>query len=328
MQELVDSFGRVHDYLRISLTDKCNLRCSYCMPTENMNFMANKHLMTADEIVSIAETFVKLGIKKIRLTGGEPLVRADFDLIFLRLSQLPVSVHITTNGVLLDKHLDHLVANGLKDINISLDSLQEEKFETITKRHYFRKVMSNIKKALDSGLKVKVNNVLMKGFNENEILDFVALTSDKNLSVRFIEFMPFNGNKWDYNKTLLLKDVLAKVENVYNFEALDLGKNHISKNYKIKGFEGDFGVISTVSSHFCSGCNRVRLTADGKLKNCLFSTGEADLLSALRKGEDLVPLIATNVLAKKEARGGMVTKEMLINEGRTHLNRSMVAIGG
>ena len=328
MQELVDSFGRVHDYLRISLTDKCNLRCSYCMPTENMNFMANKHLMTADEIVSIAETFVKLGIKKIRLTGGEPLVRADFDSIFLRLSQLPVSVHITTNGVLLDKHLDHLVANGLKDINISLDSLQEEKFETITKRHYFRKVMSNIKKALDSGLKVKVNNVLMKGFNENEILDFVALTSDKNLSVRFIEFMPFNGNKWDYNKTLLLKDVLAKVENVYNFEALDLGKNHISKNYKIKGFEGDFGVISTVSSHFCSGCNRVRLTADGKLKNCLFSTGEADLLSALRKGEDLVPLIATNVLAKKEARGGMVTKEMLINEGRTHLNRSMVAIGG
>ena len=325
---LKDTFGRNHDYLRISLTDKCNLRCSYCMPTEEIDFLANKKLMSTDEIFEIAKTFVSLGIKKIRLTGGEPLLRKDFDTIFSRLASLPVSLHITTNGVLLHKHLDHMIAHGLKNINISLDSLQKDKFKSITKRNDFDKVIENIKLAQKSGLKIKINVVLIKDFNRDEILPFIELTKEENISIRFIEFMPFSGNKWDFNKTILLEDILDIVSKEKEVITHKLEANHIAKTYSVNGYKGDFGVISTISSAFCSGCNRVRLTADGKLKNCLFSSGETDLLTAIRKGESIKELIIKNVLQKKKSRGGMDTLEDIKTEGSQHPNRSMLTIGG
>jgi len=298
------------------------------MPTEEIDFLSNKKLMSTDEILEIAQAFVSLGIKKIRLTGVDPLLRKDFDVIFTRLSSLPVSLHITTNGVLLDKHVDHMVAHGLKNINISLDSLQKDKFKTITKRNDFDKVIANIKLAQKAGLKVKINVVLLKDFNKDEIVPFVELTKDESISVRFIEFMPFNGNKWEYNKTVLLDDILDIVSREKEVITHRLEDNHITKTFSVAGYKGDFGVISTISSTFCSGCNRVRVTADGKLKNCLFSTGETDLLTTIRNGGSIKELIIENVLKKKKARGGMDTLEEIKAEGSQHPNRSMLTIGG
>ena len=328
MQQLTDTFGRSHTYLRISLTDKCNLRCSYCMPEEDMCFMSNKRLMTADEVVEIAATFVRMGVNKIRLTGGEPLIRSDFREIFTRLSALPVRLHLTTNGVLLDQHLIWLIEAGLKDINISLDSLEKDKFVSITKRDHHEKVTKVIQRACDLGVNVKLNTVLMKGMNEDEIIDFIRLTQNNILSVRFIEFMPFDGNKWNFDKTVLLYEVLTLVRKHYQVNALEEGPNQIAKQFQVKGFQGDFGVISTVSSPFCGGCNRIRITADGKLKNCLFATEETDLLTAYRKGEYIAGLIHKNILGKKEVRSGMKSLNEFKIEGKLHKNRAMVAIGG
>lgn len=302
---LIDKHKRKHSYLRLSLTDKCNFRCFYCMPSENINFYPNSRLMSADEIEEIARVFVAQGVEKIRLTGGEPLIRKDADEIIYRLSQLPIELAITTNGYLLDKYLNLFQRVGLQSINISLDTLDEEKFKNITQRDYYYKVRSNIQKALKKGFKIKVNTVVMKGVNEEEILDFVRWSERENIHVRFIEFMPFNGNKWDWSKVISYKEMLHSIQDSIAIEKIEDSANDTAKNYRVKGGKGTFAVISSITAPFCGSCNRVRLTADGKMKNCLFSSAETDLLTPLRSGQDILPLINQNIKDKKAERGGL-----------------------
>ena len=328
---LTDSFGREHTYLRISLTELCNLRCTYCMPAEGIQLSPKSHIMTFDEIFTIAKTFVDNGVTKIRLTGGEPLVRKDVDVILKRLATLPVELSITTNAVIVDKYIDVLKECNIKNINVSLDSLNPEKFKTITRRNHFEKVYDNLLLLIKEGFNVKVNAVLIKGFNDDEIVDFINLTETHPISVRFIEFMPFDGNKWDKSKMMSYAEVKDLVNSEFKKDRiirLEDAKNDTSKNYKIDGYKGSFAIISSITNPFCDSCNRIRLTANGHIKNCLFSSTEMDLLTPLRNGEDISPLIAKKIQAKHKVRGGMDTLEKLESPDLHGKNRSMIAIGG
>ncbi|MGB4398779.1 MAG: GTP 3',8-cyclase MoaA [Daejeonella sp.] len=325
---LIDSFDRVHNYLRISLTDNCNLRCFYCMPEEDYEFTPAARLMQPDEIESIARIFVQNGVDKIRLTGGEPLVRKDAAQIIERLSKLPVDLSLTTNATRLHDFVDVLENAKVKSLNISLDTLDPDKFNIITRRDGFQKVMDNIHLMLSRNFKVKINVVVMKGLNDNEIINFVAWTKDLPVQVRFIEFMPFDGNRWTSNQVFAWKDILNKIEESYTPLRLHDGIHDTDKKYRIEGHKGSFSVISTMSAPFCAGCNRMRLTADGKMKNCLFSTKETDLLTALRNKEDLLPLIQESIYSKAKELGGQFTKDFEKIHAEDLHNRSMISIGG
>ncbi|WP_264554117.1 GTP 3',8-cyclase MoaA [Flavobacterium sp. N2038] len=328
---LTDGFGRRHNYLRISLLEKCNLRCTYCMPADGIALSPKASLMTAEEIFAIAQTFVENGVDKIRLTGGEPLLRKDFPEIVFKLSQLEISLSITTNGILIDRHIDVLKQYKVKKINLSLDTLISSKFHSITLRNQFEKVIDNLYLLLNNDFEVKVNVVLIKGFNDNEIVDFVKLTQFLPISVRFIEFMPFAGNEWDRSKMVSQKEILSLVETEFSLDEiqkLEDEKNFTARTYKIKGFQGNFGIISSITNPFCDSCNRIRLTADGKIKNCLFSNSETDLLTAFRKGESITNLISDSIQNKKKVRAGMVSVSEMDDPALHFDNRSMIAIGG
>jgi cyclic pyranopterin phosphate synthase len=301
------------------------------MPEEGVKLSHKSHLMTYEEIYAIAKTFVKYGVTKIRLTGGEPLIRKDIPVILEKLATLPVELSITSNAVIIDKFIDVLKANGVKKINVSLDSLDATKFKHITRRHEFQKVYDNILLLVKEGFTVKVNAVLMKGFNDNEIIDFINFTKDLPISVRFIEFMPFDGNKWDMSKMVSYAEVMQYVDNAFDkndIVRLKDAANDTSKNYKIKDYKGAFAIISSVTNPFCDSCNRLRLTANGQLKNCLFSSTESDVLTTLRAGNPIEPIIKKAVQAKFKVRGGMDTLEKL-QEPKLHTNnRSMITIGG
>ena len=325
---LIDSFDRAHNYLRISLTDNCNLRCFYCMPEENYEFTPASRLMQPNEIESLAKIFVENGVNKIRLTGGEPLVRKDAAEIIDRLSKLPVDLTLTTNATRLHDFVDVLEKAKVRSLNISLDTLDSDKFNIITRRDGFQKVMDNIHLMLDRNFNVKINVVVMKGLNDNEVLDFVAWTKELPVQVRFIEFMPFDGNRWTSNQVFTWKDMLTRIEENYTPLRLHDGINDTDKKYRIEGHKGSFSVISTMSAPFCSGCNRMRLTADGKMKNCLFSTKETDLLAALRNNEDVLPLIQESIHSKAKELGGQFTKDFEKIHTEDLNNRSMISIGG
>ncbi len=323
-----DNFNRVHDYLRISLTDNCNLRCFYCMPEEDYHFTPSSKLMQAEEIETIAAVFVREGVNKIRLTGGEPLVRKDFANILKRLSTLGVQLTMTTNATRLHEFVDDIKNAGIQSLNISLDTLQKDRFILMTKRDQHEQVMRNIQLMLDNGIGVKVNVVAMKGVNDEEINDFVRWTKDTPIHIRFIEFMPFDGNQWNRDKVITLQEILDKVSTEFNFSSLERNAHETAKNYQVNGHKGTFAVISTMSAPFCGDCNRMRLTADGKMKNCLFSTSETDILTALRNGEDIIPLIHQNISTKKEALGGQFTTDLEKIEANDLQNRTMISIGG
>lgn len=327
---LTDRFGRFHNYLRIALTEKCNLRCFYCMPAEGVQLAPRSHLMTADELERIVAFFVERGVEKVRFTGGEPLVRKDAAEIFDRLSQYPIEMGITTNGVMMDRFLEPFKRAGLKSVNISLDSLQRDTFLRITRRDQFDKVQANIRLFLDEGFRVKLNTVVMRGENDQEVEEMVERTKEDPLEVKFIEFMPFEGNRWEWDKGIPSAELLERIRRAFpdEVEKLDDGPNDTASSYRLKGAKGRFGFISTVTEPFCAGCNRLRITADGKLKNCLFSEGESDLLSALRNGEPLEPLVDANVKSKSRMRAGMETFEELADPERNQKNRSMIRIGG
>jgi GTP 3',8-cyclase len=325
---LFDSFQRQHNYLRISLTDKCNLRCFYCMPEEDYDFMPSAKLMQAGEVEAMAKIFVRLGVDKIRLTGGEPLVRKDAGQIIDALSRLPVTLTLTTNGVRLHEFLPQLKAAGVKSLNISLDTLKADKFQLITRRDSYERIWQNIQSAIDEGLHVKVNVVAMKGLNDEEITDFVAWTKDTPVHVRFIEFMPFDGNRWASNKVMTLHEILEKIESRYSITKLEDEKHDTTKKYMVPGHAGTFAIISSMTSPFCSTCNRIRLTADGKIKNCLFAKDETDLLTALRAGEDVEQLIRQNILQKHASHGGQFKANLDEVQTSNLENRSMIAIGG
>jgi len=323
-----DTFGRVHDYLRISLTDACNLRCSYCMPDESHAFSPSSRLMQSSEIEYIARLFVDNGVRKIRLTGGEPLVRKDAPKIISSLGELGIELSITTNGALVHEMLCEIVQANIKAINVSLDTLEPGKFMKITRRDLYHRVKSNIDLLLQHNICVKINVVVMKGLNDDEILDFVALTKHKNIEVRFIEFMPFSGNKWTDDKVFTMHEILMAVASKYDAVPVATQPNDTSKRYRIPGHVGSFAVISTMSEPFCDTCNRMRLTADGKLKNCLFSPGETDLLGPLRQGREILPLIQETIIAKAKALGGQFGGLFQDIDAATLKNRSMIKIGG
>ncbi len=329
--QIIDSFGRSHTYLRISLTERCNLRCTYCMPADGVKLSPRSHIMNAEEVIGIAREFVALGVTRIRLTGGEPLIKKGIDRVLEGLSQLKVDLSITTNGLVLEKYIALLKATGVQRLNISIDTLNREKFEIITRRDRYTAVMDVIQKVSnDPFFKVKLNAVLIKGFNDSEIIDFIELTKNMNLSMRFIEFMPFDGNRWNMDKLVSQDEILSIVHQYYqqeNIIRLKDQKNDTARNYQIRGHKGSFAIISTVTNPFCDTCNRIRLTANGHIKNCLFSSGETDLLTSYRNGEDIKPLIQQNISTKKKSRGGLITDEAF-NNPDNHKNRSMIMIGG
>ncbi|MBP8724377.1 MAG: GTP 3',8-cyclase MoaA [Saprospiraceae bacterium] len=326
---LKDRFERIHDYLRISLTDRCNLRCSYCMPYDlPRGFYAHSVKMTAAEVEHIAAAFVGQGIKKIRLTGGEPLLRKDAGEILERLSAYPVELALTTNGVFIDEYLTRLQKAGLRSINVSLDSLRRERFFSITGRDAFDRVFGNIRLLLNEKFHVKVNVVVIRGENDDELLDFVRWTKEAPVHIRFIEFMPFSGNAWDSSKVVTHRQILDALASEFHCERTETHANDTAKPYRISGHAGTFAVISTMSEPFCSGCNRMRITTDGKMKNCLFSRDETDLLTPLRRGEDIVPLIRECLEAKKEKLGGQFEGLTGSTVASEIINRSMVQIGG
>lgn len=327
-QYISDSLGRIHNYLRISLTERCNLRCFYCMPEEGIPLRNKASFMRQEEVLEIAKIFTELGVNKIRLTGGEPLIRKDVDQIIRGLSKLPVELGVTTNGVLADKFVNVFKDSGVSSINFSLDSLIKEKQILISRIDYFDRILSNIQLYVDQGFEVKINAVVMKNVNDHELIDFVEWTKDQPLHVRFIEFMPFDGNKWNWDKKVSHKEMLDKILNHYSSTSVYklVDKPHdTAKNYRVAGYKGTFGIISPVTNPFCDTCNRIRLTADGKIKSCLFSESEIDLLQTYRQGKDIVPLILKSIWHKKAVRGGIDSFE----DGTSRITkRSMVSIGG
>ncbi|HUQ66096.1 MAG TPA: GTP 3',8-cyclase MoaA [Flavitalea sp.] len=325
---ITDSYNRVHDYLRISLTDNCNLRCFYCMPEEEYIFTPASRLMQVNEIQQLAAIFVNEGVKKIRLTGGEPLVRKDAAEIISSLAQLPVNLSITTNATRLHEFVEVLKTAGMSSINISLDTLHEEKFKMITRRDQFNLVMNNIKLMIANGFLVKINVVVMKGLNDSEINDFIEWTRHEPVHIRFIEFMPFEGNRWTSNKVFTLQEILDVIAEKYLFVKLTNDLHDTAKKFSVPGHAGTFAVISTMTENFCGDCNRMRLTADGKLKNCLFSRSETDLLTALRSGQEVVPLIHQNIMRKAKELGGQFSNDFEHIDASEINNRSMITIGG
>ena len=290
--------------------------------------MPQSKLMSKDEILTLAEIFVGLGVKKIRLTGGEPLVRKEFPEILDRLSAFPVELTLTTNGVLIHKHIDALKKAGVRSVNVSLDTLNREKFHKLTRRDQFDLVWENIQLLLQVGFRVKVNAVALHGMIEDEICDFIQVTEKLPLHVRFIEFMPFAGNHWQSKEVVTAAKMLEIAREKFEVSKLEDKKHDTAKKYQVTGFAGTFAFITTMSAHFCGDCNRIRLTADGKIKNCLFGKEELDLLGALRKGEDVESLIRLSISRKHQALGGQFTADYQKADPDKIDNRSMISIGG
>ncbi len=327
-KEIKDSFGRVHDYLRISLTERCNLRCFYCMPEEGVQLRDKAEFMTAEETIGIARAFVERGVKKIRLTGGEPLIKKNAEMIIRELGKMPIELTLTTNAVAVDRYIDVLKEVGVKSLNVSMDSLKAERFNAISRRSYFDQIMKNIHLLKEEQFEVKINVVLIRGVNDDEIIDFIEWSRETGLDIRFIEFMPFDGNNWNRDKTISYEEIMVKVKSHYGNSIIksDDGENSTSRNYHFKNSKGSFGIISSVTNPFCDSCNRIRLTADGKIKNCLFSNDEMDLLSAFRAGKELDKLIDIAMKRKFKVRAGI--NELTDEEISAYQNRSMTAIGG
>ncbi|KAL4585803.1 hypothetical protein LXL04_010429 [Taraxacum kok-saghyz] len=325
---LIDSFGRQHTYLRISLTERCNLRCQYCMPAEGVDLTPNPKIMSQSELVRLATLFVHSGVNKIRLTGGEPSIRKDIEEICSQLSNLKglKTLAMTTNGLTLARKLPKLQECGLNLLNISLDTLVPAKFEFMTRRKGHERVIESIHKAVELGYNpVKVNCVVMRGFNDDEICDFVELTKEKPVNVRFIEFMPFDGNVWNVKKLVSYAEMLDIVGK--KFSGIKRIKDHpteTAKNFTVDGHKGTVSFITSMTDHFCGGCNRLRLLADGNLKVCLFGPSEVSLRDPMREGatdDELREIIGAAVKRKKGSHAGM------FDIAKTP-NRPMIHIGG
>jgi GTP 3',8-cyclase / cyclic pyranopterin monophosphate synthase len=284
------------------------------MPAEGVPLSPKQHLLTTEEIVYIAKLFVEQGVRKIRLTGGEPTIRKDLVDIIASLKSFPnlEQVGITTNGLVLTRNLVSYQRAGLDAINVSLDTLNPSKYEEITRRKGWERVIAGIDLAIQLGFKPKVNCVVMKNFNENEVCDFVEWTRDRAVDVRFIEYMPFSGNRWHTEKMLSFKDMMEMILKQFpEFQALENGPNDTSKAYQVPGYKGQVGFITSMTEHFCGSCNRLRITADGNLKVCLFGNKEVSLRDAIRSGcseDDLLALIGASVMRKKKQHAGETSR--------------------
>ncbi|RFU25567.1 hypothetical protein B7463_g10768, partial [Scytalidium lignicola] len=297
---LTDTFQRQHDYLRISLTEKCNLRCLYCMPEEGVPQSPPAHLLTSPEIFMLSSVFVSQGVTKIRLTGGEPTVRPDIVPLMHKIGSLRAQglkeLCLTTNGLTLARKLDRMVEAGLTGVNLSLDTLDPWQFQIMTRRKGFEAVMKSIERILEmnklgAGIKLKINSVVMRGMNDREILPFVELGREKDIEVRFIEYMPFDGNKWSEGKMFTYQEMLELIQAKYpDLRKVQGHKNDTSKTYQIPGFVGKIGFITSMTHNFCGTCNRLRITSDGNLKVCLFGNAEVSLRDILRKSNNDQPI--------------------------------------
>lgn len=283
---MIDTFGRSIDYLRISVTDRCNLRCRYCMPEEGVEDLGHYKMLSLEQIYRLVKVASGAGIKRIRLTGGEPLVRRSIVRLVAKIHSLPgiEDISLTTNGILFPEMADELKAAGLNRVNISLDTLNDEKYQYITRKGHVDDAIKAIHKAIELDMKpVKINFVIIKGFNDDEILDFAQLSYDYPVDIRFIEFMPIGDLDFHTeDKVLSIASVKAIIEQQYKLDYdVDVKGFGPAKYVKIKGGQGTLGFISPLSKHFCNECNRMRMTADGKLRGCLYNKDEIDLRLAL-----------------------------------------------
>lgn len=326
---LTDAFGRVHDYLRISITERCNLRCRYCMPAEGIPPTPKDHLLTLEEIERLAALFVEMGVRKIRLTGGEPLVRHGVEDLCRRLAALPMlrTLALSTNGVLLGSKARRLREAGVAQINISLDSLSPAKFRHITMRDNLASVLEGIRESIALGFdSVKLNCVMIRGFNDDEIFDFVELANALAVEIRFIEFMPFAGNGWTMESLMPAREVRSIIETRYELipDGIGEAERGPAKGFQIKGGKGTVGFIATITEPCCHSCSRLRLTADGKLQTCLFAVGKTDVLALLRSG---VAPEGVRQSIQAAVRGKWLQRPDPAELIRT-VDRAMVTIGG
>ena len=327
IEKLQDKFQREINYLRLGVTDRCNLRCTYCMP-EHMSFKAQKELLSYEEILRLVDALTPIGINKIRLTGGEPLARRNIQFLIQELGKRKALTQkcITTNGALLSKHINLLHQNGFDNINLSLDTLDAKKFAEITRRNQFEQVMEGLHAALSYHIKTKINVVVMDGVNTDELISLTKLAEEHQLGVRFIEEMPFNGMnkvpslKWDYNK---IKEHLEA--HFGTLEELPSTKGKTASEYQIKGFAGTVGIIPAFSRTFCNSCNRLRITALGNIKTCLYGTHEVGLKALIRNGAEASEIQA---FVQKAIAGKALNGFEAQNQKSLRRYESMSEIGG
>jgi len=327
--ELRDKFGRKISYLRLAVTDRCNLRCQYCMPAHGIDIVDRKELLSYKEMYRITRVLSELGVNKVRLTGGEPFVRKDFIsfLESLSFNDKLDEINITTNGALISNHIDKLEELNINAINLSIDSLQRDRFAKITRRDVFLGVYDTLEKLEKSNLQLKLNVVVQSGFNTDEIIDFIELSKTKDIAVRFIEEMPFNGKgqremkeEWNFKKIINLVN-----EHYSIVETLKDKKSSTSRNFKIPNYKGTFGIIPAFTRTICNDCNRIRITATGMFKNCLFDGGVFNVRDFMRNGasdDELKQLFISTVHKKPE--NGFIAEAARGND----VSESMSTIGG
>lgn len=332
MTALTDSFGRVHTYLRISVTDKCNLRCAYCMPAEGIIWRQKEELLTFEEIERVASIMVKFGVNKIRLTGGEPMVRRNIENLARNLSNLDglKTLAMTTNATMLAEKAQTLKACGINALNISLDTLHRDRFLKVTRRDQFDTVWAGVQAALETGYdELKLNSVVIAGFNDDELIDFADLAFNNKINVRFIEFMPFKDNEWNVDKVVTYKDMMQEIGKRYSLTPIQTDPSAVAKEFSLLDKNGNAGkgsvaFITSMSDSFCGTCNRLRLTADGQIKSCLFYPAETNLRDHMRNGasdEEIEAMIRGALKLKPEAHPP--AEELAKSD-----NRTMIEIGG
>lgn len=327
--QLTDSYGRKINYLRLSVTDRCNLRCQYCMPAEGVTAKGHHDILRYEQLLRIAQAAVAIGIEKVRITGGEPLVRAGISEFLTQLSALPGLKHLalTTNGLLLPEMAASLYQAGVQRLNISLDSLRPDRFALITRGGDVLKVLKGIKAALMAGFPPpKINTVLMRGVNDDELFEFADLTITLGVSVRFIEYMPaIKDEQWP-DRSIPGQELLDRLTSRYPLKPVDKGAYAgPSRDFKISGALGTIGIITAVSGHFCNECNRIRVTADGRMKGCLFNDEILDLKPILARNDDLeLQQTLQEMVARKPRQHGISAQGCTVQ----HTHFSMSGIGG
>ena len=316
--DLVDSFGRVSKKLRISVTDRCNLQCIYCMPKNNSNWFNSKDILTFDEIIRFVSIMSKLGIENIRLTGGEPLLRSNIEMLVENLSKIPgiKKVSMTTNGILLAEKLSKLKKAGLSSINLSLDTFDEKKFKKINGTDGLAQVLESIQLATKMKMSLKINNVVMRGWNDNEIIDFALFSKTTGNQVRFIEFMPLDGSGiWNSGLVVTKQEIMAKIRNkISDLIPLEFDKSSPAKLYTFSDGKGVIGFIPSISEPFCQNCDRVRLTSDGHFLSCLFEKPGFDVRKLLQKkssDEEIAEIIKSQISKKQEGIIQIIRKDQL-----------------
>ena len=330
MDKLIDKHGRRITYLRLAVTDRCNLRCQYCMPAQGIDIVKRQELLTYKEMYRITRVLSELGVDKVRLTGGEPFVRKDFVsfLESMSFNKNLKEINITTNGALISKHISKLEKININAVNLSIDSLDRKKFFEITRRDVFPQVIQTYQDLLKSNLKLKLNVVIQSGVNTDEIIDFIELTKNDKVSVRFIEEMPFNGKGlrevrevWNYTKILdTINSHFSKVEKLVS------EKSSTSKNFKISGYKGTFGIIPAFTRTICTDCNRIRITSTGLFKNCLFDDGVFNVRDFIRNGasDDELKQLFISTVQQKPVNGFVAEA----NRKNKNVSESMSTIGG